>query len=95
MIFETNSTLGSWFFQELVLKMDTGFGIRGLSTGKDEFVQKSFEYFRYVQIEDSIEKYRITARHINFDECKGPFNFNMTNDFDKCTDIDSMLYNER
>ena len=46
--------------------MDSGIGIGGLSTGKDEYVTSAFDIFTSAEVENSIQKaHRLTYRPIS------------------------------
>ena len=67
--------------------MDSGIGIGGLSTGKEEFVTSSFDLFTPVEVENSIQRgYNLTYHPIAATSGAGPFNF----DPEKFTDTESI-----
>ena len=71
--------------------MDSGIGIGGLSTGKDEYVTSAFDLFTSTEVENSIQKsYNITYRPISVTAGAGPFNFEIPADPEKFTDAESM-----
>ena len=71
--------------------MDSGIGIGGLSTGKEEFVTSSFDLFTPIEVENSILKaYNLTYRPISSTSGAGPFNFEVPADPEKFTDTESI-----
>ena len=71
--------------------MDSGIGIGGLSTGKEEFVTSSFDLFTPVEVENSIQKsYNLTYQPILSSTGAGPFNFEIPIVPEKFTDAESI-----
>ena len=71
--------------------MDSGIGIGGLSTGKDEYVTSAFDLFTSTEVENSIQKaHRLTYRPISVIAGAGPFNFEIPADPDKFTDAETI-----
>ena len=71
--------------------MDSGIGIGGLSTGKDEYVTSAFDIFTSAEVENSIQKaHRLTYRPISITAGSGPFNFEIPADPEKFTDAETI-----
>jgi hypothetical protein len=71
--------------------MDSGIGIGGLSTGKDEYVTSAFDLFTSTEVENSIQKaHRLTYRPISVIAGPGPFNFEIPADPEKFTDAETI-----
>ena len=71
--------------------MDSGIGIGGLSTGKDEYVTSAFDLFTSTEVENSIQMgHHLTYRPISVTAGAGPFNFEIPADPDKFTNAESI-----
>ena len=71
--------------------MDSGIGIGGLSTGKEEYVTSAFDLFTSTEVENSIQKaHHLTYRPISVTAGAGPFNFEIPADPEKFTDAESI-----
>ena len=71
--------------------MDSGIGIGGLSTCKEECVTSSFDLFTPVEVENSIQRgYNLTYRPIAATSGAGPFSFVIPEDPEKFTDAESI-----
>ena len=72
--------------------MDSGIGIGGLSTGKDETATSKFNLFEDLEIETGVSKiYTQTFHPISTTDSKGPFIFEIPADPEKFTDAESFL----
>ena len=71
--------------------MNSGFGIGGLSTGKEEFFTLSFDLFTPVEVENSIQKaHNLSYQPLSASTGAGPFNFVIPEDPEKFTDAESI-----
>ena len=71
--------------------MDSGIGIGGLSTGKDEYVTSAFDLFTSTEVENSIQQaHYLTYRPISVIAGPGPFNFEIPADPEKFTDAETI-----
>ena len=71
--------------------MDSGIGIGGLSTGKDETASSQFNLFENVELENGVKKIHTqTFRPISSTNSQGPFNFEIPADPEKFTDAESI-----
>ena len=71
--------------------MDSGIGIGGLSTGKEEYVTSAFDLFTSTEVENSIQKaHHLTYRPISVTAGAGPFNFEIPADPEKFTDAETI-----
>ena len=76
--------------------MDSGIGIGGLSTGKDETATSKFNLFEDLEIETGVSKiYTQTFHPISTTDSKGPFIFEIPADPEKFTDAESFLLHRR
>ena len=72
--------------------MDSGIGIGGLSTAKDETATSKFNLFEDLEIETGVSKiYTQTFHPISTTDSKGPFIFEIPADPEKFTDAESFL----
>ena len=71
--------------------MDSGIGIGGLSSGKDEYATSAFDLFTSAEVENSILKaHHLTYRPISVTTGAGPFNFEIPADPEKFTDAETI-----
>ena len=71
--------------------MDSGIGIGGLSTGKDETASSQFDLFESVELETGVKKIHTqTFRPISSTNSQGPFIFEIPADPEKFTDAESI-----
>ena len=71
--------------------MDSGIGIGGLSTGKDETASSQFDLFENVELETGVKKIHTqTFRPISSTNSQGPFIFEIPADPEKFTDAESI-----
>ena len=71
--------------------MDSGIGIGGLSTGKDETASSQFNLFEKVELETGVKKIHTqTFRPISSTNSQGPFIFEIPADPEKFTDAESI-----
>ena len=71
--------------------MDSGIGIGGLSTGKDETASSQFDLFENVELETGVKKIHTqTFRPISSTNSQGPFIFEIPADPEKFTDPESI-----
>ena len=71
--------------------MDSGIGIGGLSTGKDEIASSQFDLFEKVELETGVKKIHTQTFHpISSTNSQGPFIFEIPADPDKFTDAESI-----
>ena len=76
--------------------MDSGIGIGGLSVGKYEYATGHFDLFKSIEIGNSIAGVtRIIIWPVNVANSKGPFHFEMPQDFEKFTDSQSFRLHGR
>ena len=71
--------------------MDSGIGIGGLSTGKDETASSQFDLFENVELETGVKKIHTqTFRPISSTNSQGPYIFEIPADPEKFTDAESI-----
>ena len=71
--------------------MDSGIGIGGLSTGKDEIASSQFDLFEKVELETGVKKIHTQTFHpISSTNSQGPFMFEIPADPEKFTDAESI-----
>ena len=71
--------------------MDSGIGIGGLSTGKDETASSQFDLFEKVELETGVKKIHTQTFHpISSTNSLGPFLFEIPTDPEKFTDAESI-----
>ena len=71
--------------------MDSGIGIGGLSTGKDETASSQFNLFEKVELETGVKKIHTQTFHpISSTNSQGPFIFEIPADPEKFTDAESI-----
>ena len=71
--------------------MDSGIGIGGLSTGKDETASSQFDLFEKVELETGVKKIHTQSFHpISSTNSQGPFIFEIPADPEKFTDAESI-----
>ena len=71
--------------------MDSGIGIGGLSTGKDEIASSQFDLFEKVELETGVKKIHTQTFHpISSTNSQGPFIFEIPADPEKFTDAESI-----
>ena len=76
--------------------MNSGIGIGGLSTGKDEIASSQFDLFENVELETGVKKIHTqTFRPISSTNSQGPFIFEIPADPEKFTDGESILLQGR
>ena len=76
--------------------MNSGIGIGGFSTAKDETASSQFNLFEDLEIETGVNKIHTqTFRPISSSESKGPFIFEIPADPEKFTDAESLLLQGR
>ena len=74
-----------------MFKMDSGIGIGGLSTGKDETASSQFDLFEKVELETGVKKIHTQTFHpISSTNSQGPFIFEIPADPEKFTDAESI-----
>ena len=71
--------------------MDSGIGIGGLSTGKDETASSQFNLFEKVELETGVKKIHTQTFHpISSTNSQGPFIFEIPADPEKFTNAESI-----
>lgn len=76
--------------------MDSGIGIGGLSTGKDELASSQFDLFDNIELETGVKKIHTqTFRPISSTSSRGPFTFEIPADPEKFTDAESIRLHGR
>ena len=76
--------------------MDSGIGIGGLSTGKDELASSQFDLFDNIELETGVKKMHTqTFRPISSTSSRGPFTFEIPADPEKFTDAESIRLHGR
>ena len=76
--------------------MDSGIGIGGLSTGKDELASSQFDLFDNIELETGVKKMHTqTFRPISSTSSRGPFTFEIPADPEKFTDAESIRWHGR